>query len=164
MDKILSLDLHGMWIPTSSILEIVIRGSCIYLGIFIMLRIVLKRQSQGVSLSDILFIVLIADASQNGMADDYKSITEALVLIATLIFWNFFLDWVAFKVPRFGKLMQPPPLLLVDNGRMMKRNMRMEYITVEELLSNLRSEGVEKVEDAAKAYMEPNGTISVIKK
>lgn len=164
MDKLFALDLGQMWVPSTSVLEIVVRGSIIYLSIFLMLRVVLKRQSQGVSITDFLLIVLIADASQNGMADDYRSVTEGLVLVGTLVTWNFVLDWLVFKVPWLERLVQPPALLLVDNGRLVRRNLRQEFITMEELLSNLRLQGVERVEDAAKAYMEPNGAISVIKK
>jgi uncharacterized membrane protein YcaP (DUF421 family) len=164
MDKLFSLDLQHMWVPTTSVLEILVRGSIMYLSIFLILRVILKRQSQGVSITDILLIVLIADASQNGMSAQYRSVTEGLLLIGTLVFWNFLLDWLAYTSPWFGRLVQPAALPLVENGRMLPKNMRQELITVEELLSNLRLEGVERIEDVAKAYMEPNGTISVIKK
>src|SRR4029077_10623886 len=94
-------------------------------------------------------IVLIADASQNGMSAQYKSITEGITLVCTLVFWNYFLDWLAFRLPWFHRLVQPPPLPLVENGQVQRKNMRQELITLEDLLSNLRSEGVEKVEDVA---------------
>ena len=139
-------------------------GTILYLGLFIMLRMVLKRQSQGVSITDILLIVLIADASQNGMADEYRSVSEGLVLVATLVFWNYTLDWLAFRFPWFEKLILPQPLVLVQDGKILRRNMRQELITVEELMTSLRHQGIEKVHDVERAFMEPDGTISVIKR
>src|SRR5690348_6338464 len=101
MDKVFDLDLQRMWVPSTSVLEILVRGSIMYLSIFLILRVILKRQSQGVSITDILLIVLIADASQNGMSAQYRSVTEGLLLVGTLVFWNFLLDWLAYKVSWF---------------------------------------------------------------
>jgi uncharacterized membrane protein YcaP (DUF421 family) len=164
MDKLFGLNLHDMFVPSASLLEMIMRGTILYLGLFIMLRMVLKRQSQGVSITDILLIVLIADASQNGMADEYRSVSEGLVLVATLVFWNYTLDWLAFRFPWFEKLVQAQPLVLVQDGKILRRNMRQELITVEELMTSLRHEGIEKVHDVERAFMEPDGTISVIKR
>lgn len=135
-----------------------------YLGIFVMLRIVLKRQSGSFSMSDTLLIVLIADASQNGMTGDYKSITDGLILVGTLIFWNFTLDWLSYHVPFLDKITTPPPIQIVDNGKLLRRNMRKEYLTREDVLSHLREEGIESLEEVKAAYIEGDGTVSVIKK
>nr|MBP7571903.1 DUF421 domain-containing protein [Acidobacteriota bacterium] len=60
-------------------LEIVVRGTAIYLGLFLLLRLVLKRQAGTVGITDLLVIVLIADAAQNAMADDYRSVPDGLL-------------------------------------------------------------------------------------
>ncbi len=63
-------------------------------------------------------IALIADAAQNAMSSDYKSITEGIVLVGTIVFWDYALDWLAFRFPRFQRLVRPAPLLLIKDGRM----------------------------------------------
>lgn len=151
--------------PDTPMLEIIIRGSVTYLVIFILLRIILKRQSGGnIGMTDVLVIVMLADASQNAMAGGYNSVTDGILLVAVIIGWSFFLDWLGFHWPFFQRLLRPPKLPLVDNGKMLRKNMRKELITEEELLTEIRKEGYESLEHIAKAYMESDGNISVIPK
>lgn len=158
------IDWHGMLYPTDSVLEIVIRGSVMYLLIFIFMRVILKRQTGSMGVTDLLLITLLADASQNGMADEYRSLTEGIALVLTIIFWAYALDWLSYQSEWFRKLIEPQPLLLVHNGRMLKDNMHRELITVDDLMSQLRGQGIDNIADVARAMMERNGNISVIKR
>jgi len=144
------------------VLEIVIRGSVIYLTLFTLLRVLLKREAGEVGITDILVIVLIADAAQNGMADDYKSVTDGVILVAVIVFWAFFLDWLSYHVPAIERLVKPPALKVVDRGRLLRRNMRRELLTESELLSQLREEGIDDVAKVKVACIEPDGRISVV--
>src|SRR5205085_2257980 len=103
------------------VLEIVIRGTIVYLVLFMLFRFIVKRQTGGLGISDLLVIVLIADAVQNAMAGEYKSITDGLILAGTIIFWNVTLDWLAFHFPAVRRYISPPPLLLVKNGRAIRQ-------------------------------------------
>lgn len=155
-------DWYKIFVPQISLLEIFIRGTIMYLSLFILLRITLKRESASLSITDLLVIVLIADAAQNGMAGDYHSITEGLLLVSTLLGWSLFLDWLSFRSPAFHKMLYPKPLLLIDKGELKIRNLRKEYITLEELKSYLREQGIDDIKLVKKAYMEPDGQISAI--
>jgi uncharacterized membrane protein YcaP (DUF421 family) len=145
------------------VLEIFARGSLIYLGIFILLRVIMRRQSGSTTISDILILVLIADAAQNGMAGEYKSVPEGLILVSTLLFWNAALDWLGFHVKWFGRLIHPAPVELIRDGVLNPKNLRRELITRDELMTQLREEGVEDLRQVKGAYLEPTGDISVIK-
>jgi uncharacterized membrane protein YcaP (DUF421 family) len=153
-----------MFMPQTPLLEIFVRGSVMYLAIFTLLRVILKRQSGALGTSDLLLIVLIADAAQNGMADDYKSITDGLLLVATLIFWNFFLDWLSYRVPAFHRLIQPAPIAIVRDGKILIRNLRKELLTEEELREQLREHGIDHVSAVKLAMLESDGRLSVIEK
>lgn len=156
------IDWHAMFVPDTPLLEIFVRGSVVYLALFIMLRCVLKRQAGGVGISDILVIVLIADASQNAMAHDYTSLPDGIFLVMTIIFWNYVIDWLSFHAPWFSRLVEPAPLPIIKSGRMLKTNMRSELITVDELMSLLRQQGVDSVSEVKIACMEPDGKLSVV--
>lgn len=158
-----SVDWTGMFEPSGSLVEIVIRGTLMYLGLFIILRVILKRQSGGLSVTDLLLVVLIADAAQNGMAGEYKSVPEGLLLVGTLVFWNFALDWLGYRWPWFERLLQSPPLLLIENGRILRKNLREEMITHEDLMAGLRAEGIDDPKLVRQAFMEADGKISVVK-
>jgi len=127
------------------IVELVLRGSLTYLVLFILLRFFLERVTGTLSIGDLLIIVLVADAAQNAMSAGYTSVTDGLILVATIIFWSYFLDWLAYHFPRFESLLHPPPLPLVRDGQMLARNMRRELITVDELMSHLREQGVSRI-------------------
>ena len=144
------------------LLEIVLRGSLVYLGLFVMLRVVLKREAGTVGITDLLVIVLLADAAQNALADDYTSIPDGLLLVATILFWSFALDWLGYRSPRLRRFVRPEPLPLVRDGRLLRGNMRKELITEEELLGAIRLQGVDDLAEVRAAYMEADGRISVV--
>lgn len=160
----LSQTWHDMLIPTHSVAEMIARGTIMYLVIFAMMRFILKRQSGGLSTPDVLLIVLLADAAQNGMANEYRSVTEGIVLVGTIIFWNFAIDSLEYHFPALMRVLRPAPLLLIENGKVLRHNMRQELVTMDELLSRLREEGVEGPADVKRACMEADGNISVKKK
>jgi uncharacterized membrane protein YcaP (DUF421 family) len=148
----------------TSPLEIFIRGTLVYLALFTMLRLVLRRESGSVGMSDILVIVLIADAAQNAMAGNYNSLPDGVLLVATILFWSFALNWLGYHVPFISKFVNPPPLVLVSDGQINRRNMRKELITEDELLSQLRQQGIEDLRNVKRAFMEGDGQISILKK
>jgi uncharacterized membrane protein YcaP (DUF421 family) len=142
--------------------EIILRGSAMYLSLFLLLRVVLKRQAGGLGITDLLLITLIADASQNAMAGEYQSIPAGIVLVSTIIFWSYALDWLSYKFPWFNRLIEPKPLPLIRDGKLLYRNMRQELITEEELMSHLREQGLDDATKVKEAFMESDGHISVV--
>src|SRR5215207_10900140 len=86
---VFSVAWRDLVVPTHSVAEMVVRGTIMYLALFVLLRVILKRQSSGLGVTDLLVVVLIADAAQNGMAKEYRSVTEGVVLVATIIGWDY---------------------------------------------------------------------------
>jgi uncharacterized membrane protein YcaP (DUF421 family) len=140
----------------------VVRGSVIYLALFFLLRVLLKRESGSTGVTDLLVIVLIADAAQNGMSDGYTSITDGVLLVAVIIGWAYLLDLLSYRWAAVARIIQPGSLVLVRDGRMLRRNMRRELITEDELYSQLRQQGVEDLTDVKEVRMESQGQFSVI--
>lgn len=158
-----AVDWQGIFTLDTPLLEIFIRGTIVYWVLFLLLRFVLKRQAGSIGLSDLLVIVLIADASQNAMADDYKSLPDGIALVCTLVFWNYIIEWLGYNFERFEKFLHPNPLPLIQNGRIIKKHMAQELITRDELMTHLRQEGVEKISEVKKACLEGDGKISIVK-
>ena len=105
---------------------------------------VFRRDAGSLSVSDLLVVVLIADAAQNGMAGEYKSLTEGVVIVATIFAWNYVLDWLAYRSRFVYWLLHPPSLLLIRNGQIQFRNLRSQLITKDDLLEQLREQGVDE--------------------
>jgi uncharacterized membrane protein YcaP (DUF421 family) len=146
----------------TSFWEIFIRGTVVYIGLFSILRIVLKRESATLGMTDLLVVVLLADAAQNAMAGEYRSITDGLLLVMVIVGWSYFLNFLGHEFPVFQRIIKPPKLLLVKDGIMIRRNMRKEFITEDELMAEVRTSGLKDIEEVEEAYMESNGRISVI--
>jgi uncharacterized membrane protein YcaP (DUF421 family) len=163
MDSLSGIDWQSAFVPTVSLLEVVLRGTFVYLLLFFVLR-VLRREAGALGISDLLVVVLIADAAQNAMSSEYKSLTEGAVLVGTIVLWDYSLDWLGYRFPAVGRLLRPAPLPLVKDGRALRRNMRKEMVSMEELMSLLREQGVEHLSEVKKCCLEGDGQISVIKK
>jgi uncharacterized membrane protein YcaP (DUF421 family) len=148
----------------SSFFEPILRGTIMYLALFLLFRVVIRRRVGAVGISDILLVVIIADAAQSGLSGEAKSITDALVVVGTIFFWNFVIDWLNFHVPALQGMLEPPPLPLIQHGRILRQNLRHEYITLDELKSRLREHGITDPAQVEKAYMESDGEVTVIKK
>lgn len=157
------LDLEQMFALSVSPLELIVRGSIVYWFLFLIFRFVNPRDIGALGFGDVLLLVLIADAAQNAMAGEYKSITDGCILVATIIGWNVLLDWAAFHSRLVRRFAQPQPTNLIRNGRINRRNLRREYITIDELRAKLREHGIEHVEDVKLACMESDGEISVLR-
>lgn len=156
------VDWQKVFMPDVPILEIIVRGTVTYLALFTLLRIILRRESSNLGITDMLVIVLIADASQNSMAGEYTSIADGVVLVAVIIGWSYTLNWLSFNWPFFERLLSPRKLMLVDKGKMIKRNMRKELITDEELMTEVRKAGLTDIQQIKVAFMESDGSISII--
>jgi uncharacterized membrane protein YcaP (DUF421 family) len=91
-------------------------------------------------------------------------VTDAVVLVSTIVGWNHLFDWLAFRFPRLQRLLEPAPLLVVHQGRVLWRHMRSELLSMEELRAKLREEGVDDLGEVEKAFVEPDGHISVVKR
>jgi uncharacterized membrane protein YcaP (DUF421 family) len=142
--------------------ELILRAVTIYLGILVILRLVGQRETGTIGRADLLMMILIADAAQNAFAPERLSLTEGLILVATLIGSDFTLDWLGQRVAPIGWFLHPGPLPLVRDGRILWGNMQKETITEAELMTHLRQHGVDDLARVRRAYLEGNGLISVI--
>ena len=140
-------------------LGVFIRGSLISL-IFILLRVV-RRETGSIGVADVLVLVLIADAAQNGMAGEYKSVPEDMLLVATIVLWSLVADWASYHVAAIGNLLHPQPIELIKDGKPMRDKMRRNFITIDELMTSVLSAGTEHIGKVRRAWLEGNGEISV---
>lgn len=161
---ILGFDIPAALIPDVSLFETVVRGIVMYLSIFVLLRVILRGRTSAVTVSDLLVLVLIADAAQNAMAAEYQTITNGVVLVATIVLSSFAMDWLAYRFAPIRRFVHPEHKPLVVDGRVLRRTLNEELMTEEELMTQLRLNGVEDASEVKAAYLEGNGEISVIKR
>jgi uncharacterized membrane protein YcaP (DUF421 family) len=155
------IDWSSLFVPAESVIELAIRGTMVYLALFLAMRFLPRRTVGAMGPSDLLVIVLIADAVQNGMSGGYESVTEAMILAAVIFGWATFIDWLDYKFPHWH-LGSAAPLPLIVNGKILHKNMKRQQITDEELMAQLRQHGQESARNVTRAVLEGDGHFSVI--
>lgn len=155
------IDWGAVLVPQNPIAEVILRGTLIYFLLFFVLRFFLNRQAGAVGIPDLLVVVLIVEATTDALGRN-ESVTEAALLITTVMFWSYGLQWMAFRFPRLQFLISSPQVRLVENGKMLRRNMRKELVTEEELRALLRTQGVDELQQVKMACLESSGDISVV--
>ena len=155
------VDWSEIFIPGGSLVSIAVRGTVIYLVLFGVMRFLPRRTIGQTSASDLLIVVLIADAVQNGMSDNYRSVTEGVLLAAVIFGWALVIDWLDQRFPHWH-LSSGRELVLIENGRYVRRNMDRQLITEDELLSQLRQHGLDSPARVRKAFIEGDGHFTML--
>ena len=157
----LDIDWGAVFIPTTSLAEIALRGTVIYLVLFLVMRFLPRRTIGALGPSDLLVVVLIADAVQNAMAGGYQSLTEGLLLAAVIFGWATLIDYLDFRFPHLN-IASARAKEIVRDGQLLRHNMAREQVTEEEVMAQLRQHGLETLRDVVAAYVEGDGHFSVV--
>lgn len=158
----LILDLDSLFRIEVPVLELFLRGTVIYLGILFLMRVLPRRTGGELAMMDLVFIILIAEAATHSFGS-YESVTEGFIVILTLVGWNFVVNWLSFHFPFIEKLVSTSSIQIVKAGTLLRRNMRREYITEEELFESLHREGIDDISQVKAAFVEGDGDITIIK-
>jgi uncharacterized membrane protein YcaP (DUF421 family) len=122
------------------------------------------RDIGGLGVSDMLVLVVIADASQNAMAGQYKSLADGFTLIGTIIGWSYLLNFLSYRFAAVRRFAFPRPMCLIKDGAKLERNLKQEAITDDELAEMLREHEIEDIAEVRQALLEPDGRFTVIRK
>lgn len=153
------------WLSTdTSVLELVLRGSAIFFILLVLLRITGERESGGLGLSDLLVVVLVGGAVGDAMTAGGTTVLDGIIPGATILFWSVVLDAAAYRWPRLSAVLKGRPKPLITDGRLNRRALRREFISTSELLSQLRLQGLNDFAEVEEAFLEPNGSLSIIRR
>lgn len=153
-----------MLIPTVPLWELFIRGTLTFIGLLILLRIVGQREAGGLGITDLLVVVLIADAAGAGLRGDAASLGDSAVLVGSILFWSVATDALSYRWPRLSWIVKARPKALVREGAIDRHAMRREFMTFDELMSQLRLHGITSIDEVQEACLEPNGMVSVVRR
>ncbi|MES5324633.1 DUF421 domain-containing protein [Alcaligenes nematophilus] len=159
----LTLDWSTVFALEMPVLESVLRGTVVYFVLFVLLRLAGRRELGSLGVADLLILLLIADASGNAMSGGSNSLTDGLLVAATIVAWGYIVDWLMYRFPALNALATPRKVCVVRDGQLQWRNMRREFVTRDEILSEMRLAGIQSLEEVAAAYIEPNGKLSFLK-
>ena len=143
----------------------VIRGFAVYFVLLVLFRIAGKRSLTQVTTFDLVLTLIISEAIQQAMIDNDNSMTNGFLVIGTLIGADIFVSLLANRSSLVDNLVNGRPLVIVEDGRMLRDRMRRERIDEEDIMNAARGqEGLERLEQVKYAVVERNGDVTVVPK
>lgn len=141
----------------------VLRGAAIYLILFVLFRVFGKRTLAQVTPFDFVVLLVVGEATQQALLGDNFSVTQAAVVIATLLLLERTWDLLAWRFPRFRRVMESRPLVLMMDGELDRRAMRRVQVTEDDILQAARAgPGVESMDQIKHVILESTGGLSII--
>jgi len=145
-------------------MDIVIRASVIFLLLFVLLRLLGKRQLGQMTPFEFVGLVVLGDFVQQAVTHNDFSITAAFLAVATFGFWSLLLGWMSFRSDRLRRLFEGEPRILIQDGRMLEAVLQRDKITEAEVLTEMRLAGIGHLADIEWGILEPNGEISFLER
>lgn len=143
--------------------NLIIRAAVVYLSVLIMLRLGGKRQIGQMGATEFVAILLISNAVQNAMNGGDNSLIGGLVLASVLIILSAAISFLTFRSRIFSALFEGTPRVLIHNGKIVEKNRRKELLSISELHTLLRKQGIFKIDDIRVAILESDGSLSVFR-
>ncbi len=162
-DYFFTIDWAETFVPQMTLPEALIRGTVVYFALLALLRVIPKWQAGPGSIASMLFVVMLGGLAADAVKGGGESVTDLLLMIATVMFWVIIVDRLAYRFPWFHSMVEDSPTCLIRDGQILHQNLRRETIAVDDLKAQLRRQGVEDIDNVREAFLEPDGNISVVK-
>jgi len=144
-------------------MDSVLRAVAIYLFLMVIFRVAGKRSLAQITTFDFVLLLVIGEATQQALLANDFSMTNAFIIITTLVGLDIGLSLVQMKVPLLGPWMDDVPLLLVENGKPIQKRLDKSRISESDILHAARmTQGLERMEQVKYAVLERTGEISII--
>jgi uncharacterized membrane protein YcaP (DUF421 family) len=151
-----------MWQLGVSPIEIVVRTAVIYLGFLVFLRVSGKRQLGQFTLFDIALVLLAANALQPAMTGPDQSITGGAIIVATIFVLNRLVAEARSRIPFIRSLLELEPTVIGRDGKWLTDEFEKQGIDMDDVDAALHEHGLERVDQMKKAYLEEDGSISIV--
>src|SRR5438270_6124636 len=155
--------MEHLWRPETAVLALVVRSVVVYVFLMVALRLAGRRELGQMTTFDLVLLLVLANAVQNAINAGDNSLTSGLISAATLLVINFAVGEATYRWRWFERLVQGRPCPLVREGKLILRNMKKERITLEELRSALRKQGIDGVSQCKHAQLESDGTLTAVR-
>jgi uncharacterized membrane protein YcaP (DUF421 family) len=145
-------------------LDIVLRGIVLFAFVSFVMRIVGRRELSSLGAIDLVLLIVLGDAIQQGLTQDDYSVTGAMIAVSTIAIMQVSLSYIGFRFRRLRPVLEGEPIVIVQDGRVIERNLRRDRITLDEVLEEARQQQIASLDEVAWAVLEPNGKISFLPK
>lgn len=145
-------------------MDLVLRAIVVFVFVVVLTRVIGRRELGSLAPIDLILLIILGDALQQGLTQDDYSLTGAVLVVGTLAVLQVFTSWLSFRVPFTRRILEGEPLIVVEDGKPIERNLRRERLTIEEVTESARLHEIASLAEVRWAVLERSGEISFIKK
>jgi uncharacterized membrane protein YcaP (DUF421 family) len=145
-------------------MDLVIRAAVAFAFVYLITRVIGRRELSSLQPFDLILLVMIGDLVQQGVTQNDFSVTGAILVGGTIALLTVAVSFLSFRFPRLRPALDGEPVIVVEDGKPIERNLRRNRITLEELAAAARQSQLASIEDVRWGVLETNGRISFIPK
>jgi uncharacterized membrane protein YcaP (DUF421 family) len=145
-------------------MDLVLRAVVVFAFVLVLTRVIGKRELGSLQPFDLILLIVLGDALQQGLTQDDYSLTGAILVVGTIAVLQVAVSWLNYRFPRVRPILEGEPIIVVQDGEVIQRNLERERLTVEEIAEEARRQQIAHLSEVRFAVLETGGTISFIKK
>jgi uncharacterized membrane protein YcaP (DUF421 family) len=145
-------------------MDIALRAAVLYFFLVLVTRVVGRRELSTLSPFDLILLIVLGDAIQQGLTQDDYSVTGAVIAVSTIAALQVATSYISFRSKKARVVLEGRPIVIMQDGRVIEKNLRRERMTPEELAEEMRLQQIASFDDVQWAIIEPSGSISFIEK
>ncbi|TMK68909.1 MAG: DUF421 domain-containing protein [Actinobacteria bacterium] len=151
----------GLRVP---VMDIAIRGVAVYCFLYLLTRVIGRRELSSLEPFDLILLIILGDAVQQGLTQDDYSVTGAMIGVGAIAAMQVSTSFLSFRFRRLRPLLEGEPIIIVEDGKPIEQNLKRERLTAEELMAEARGQQIESLDNIKWAVLETSGKISFIEK
>lgn len=144
-------------------MDLVLRAAFVFAFLLLLTRIIGKRELSSLQPFDLILLVVLGDALQQGLTQDDYSLTGAVLVVGTIAVLQVCVSWIGYRFPKSRPVLEGEPVVIVQNGKVIQSNLKRERLTVDEIHEAARKQQIAHLAEVRFAVLETDGEISFIK-
>jgi|SRR5919108_979656 uncharacterized membrane protein YcaP (DUF421 family) len=145
-------------------MDIALRAVALFAFIFLITRVIGRRELSSLAPFDLILLIILGDAIQQGLTQDDYSLVGAMIAVGTIAVLQLIVSYTSFRLPSLRPVLEGNPIVIVQDGRPIERNMKRERLTIEEVMEEARLQQISSLDQIQWAVLEASGNISFIQK
>ena len=145
-------------------MDLAVRSAVIFFFVFLLMRIVGRRELSSLEPFDLILLVVLGDSVQQAVTQDDYSVTGAFIVVSTIALLQVFMSYLNFRVPRLRPIIDGEPIVIVQDGKVIEGNARRERLTLDDIAEAARIQQIASLDDVQWAVLETSGELTFIEK
>jgi uncharacterized membrane protein YcaP (DUF421 family) len=145
-------------------MDLALRAIFLFFFVYLLTRVIGRRELSSLEPFDLILLIVLGDAIQQGLTQDDYSVTGAVIVVGTMASLQVLVSFISYRFPRMRPMLDGEPIVVVEDGKPIERNLKRERLTVEEVMEEARQQQIDSLDKVQWAVLETSGSISFIEK